>query len=85
MSDRLPPRLVSKLDQLHAARVERFDSMLATPGLTDSIRLHGEAVFCADTANTLLDGIAADDGDPTEVAALLAIAIARLAKKGGAS
>lgn len=80
MTDRLPPALLAKLDQLHEANVSRFDGMLATPGLCRALKGQGEAMFCADTTNTLMAGVENGVSDAQDLAALLAIAIARLVR-----
>lgn len=80
MNDRLPPATLAKLDQLHQANVARFEQTLTTPGLYDALTGQGEALFCADTTNTLLEGVSKGDSDVQDLATLLAIAIAKLVR-----
>lgn len=80
MTDRLSPHMLARLDQIHELNAARLNGMVAVPGILAAIEGQGEALFCADTTNTLLAGIRDSGGDVTEVAALLAVAIARLAK-----
>lgn len=80
MTGHLPPALVARLDQLHQANVTRFEQTLATPGLYDALTGQGEALFCAETTNTLLEGVATGDSDTQDLATLLAVAIAKLVR-----
>jgi hypothetical protein len=78
MSDILSPAELAHLDQLHQTNVAQFEHFLATPGMPDLLERDGEALFCAHLTNSLEDAAEHTGMDLVDVAAMLAIASARL-------
>lgn len=78
MSDILSPAELAQLDQLHEANVAQFEQLLANPGMPGLLESSGEALFCAHLTNSLEDAAAHSGMDLVDMAAMLAIAVARL-------
>lgn len=83
MNAPLPPAALARLDQLHEANVAEFEQLLAAPNMRERLELQGEALFCAHLTNSLEAIAEVSEMDVIDMAAHLAIAIARLLKSEG--
>jgi hypothetical protein len=80
MTSFLSPAELANLDQLHQANVAQFDQLIAAPDMPGLLETVGEALFCAHLTNSLEDAANHADMDLVDMAAMLAIAVARLVR-----